>query len=403
MATVKKHEEKRAWSSWAIFVLCLFPTGLAAATKSDDNAALLYYQAFIRCPPFDSFPSEVQSAVFQGTAAAKDVTKYVEQSRDVIELIEAGSRISRCDWVIPPQHVGSMENSVALRVKTVLLLVGADARILVAGGYYRKAFERILTLRRFAVHVTNDPNLCMEIPLMVEDIAMKFTSDVLGVMPPERETLTWLNAQLTYESAVYESLMSVLWTYYRETLLRLRADREWLPHVRTFVPRMSTETYRAKQKAWDGLGDDELVRIIGERDVEFLNAVAKTLAGDMLYEQKCTRLDELDKVLTDEAKDNPAIIANWTMEARTIVPRYSNSVRTKARFNALHAAIGVYLTKAEKGQLPEDLPSTASKDPFSGKDFGYERTPSGFILRCRIKPVEQDKRWEFEFKVREKN
>jgi len=126
MATLKRGEQRRTWFCWVFAVSCMLPAGLAAATRSVDNAALLYYQAFIRCPSFDSFPWEAQSAVFKGTAAAKDVRKYVEEFKDVIQLIEAGSQISRCDWAIPAQQVGSFENFVALRVKTVLFLVGAD-------------------------------------------------------------------------------------------------------------------------------------------------------------------------------------------------------------------------------------------------------------------------------------
>ena len=108
--------------------------------------------------------------------------------------------------------------------------------------------------------------------------------------------------------------MNVLWADYRQTLLRLQTDHEWLSHMRSIIPTMSTETYKTKQKAWDKLGDDELIRLIAEPHAE--------------------------------------------------------------------------------GVL---------KDPFSSRDFEYEKTPSGFILRCRIKPIDRDKPWEFEFKVHEKN
>jgi hypothetical protein len=34
-----------------------------------------------------------------------------------------------------------------------------------------------------------------------------------------------------------------------------------------------------------------------------------------------------------------------------------------------------------KGGIPEGLP----KDPYSGKDFEYQRTEKGFVLRCRAR------------------
>jgi len=91
------------------------------------------------------------------------------------------------------------------------------------------------------------------------------------------------------------------------------------------------------------------------------------------------------------------------MQARQAAVDYGTAIRARAKFNALQAALEIYLAVAEKGQLPETLPDTAPKDPFSGNDFEYEKTPTGFTLRSRIKPVERPEPWEFAFKVHDPN
>jgi hypothetical protein len=176
MIMVNRCDRKRVWLAWACIFLCLLATDIAAAARDVDNAALFYYQAFIRCPSYDGFPSEVVRDVFASAISVEDVKQfepYVEKNQEILQLVEAGSRKRQCDWAIPPLQAVSFENFAAWRAKTILFLVGADARALAASGDYRRAFERVLTLRRFAVHLTHDPNLCLEAPLLIEANAVR--------------------------------------------------------------------------------------------------------------------------------------------------------------------------------------------------------------------------------------
>lgn len=403
MATIRRSSREHVRFRWVLSALCVLSASATAAPRTADNAALLYYQAFMRCPSLDSFPVEAQSAVFKGTATARDVRKYVDESRDVIQFVEAGSQVSRCDWAIPAQQAGNVESSMILRMKTVLFLVGADAQVLAEGGSYRKAFERLMTLRRLAAHVTNDPNLCGQIPLLVEETAVNLISRIMDTMPPDREVLTWLRSQLPYEAAVYEGLTKALWADHKQTLLFLQTDKQVLSRLRQIVPTNSTEAWKAQMKTWDKLSDGELIRLVAEMHAEFLNEVAAVLAADMPYGQKRTRLDDLVTGLEKASRDNPAVIWDWIAQARTVVARYDASVGARAKFNALRAALEVYLATVESRQTPETLVQGVPTDPFSGRDFEYEKTASGFILRCRNKPADRSQPWEFKFTVRGKD
>jgi hypothetical protein len=63
------------------------------------------------------------------------------------------------------------------------------------------------------------------------------------------------------------------------------------------------------------------------------------------------------------------------------------------------AGIEILLDRAGTGKLPNALPSGLPKDAFSGKDFEYEKTKDGFILRCRGRASDKDEINQYEFKL----
>ena len=50
--------------------------------------------------------------------------------------------------------------------------------------------------------------------------------------------------------------------------------------------------------------------------------------------------------------------------------------------------------------LTDALPAGLPGDLFSGKDFEYEKTAEGFILRCQGKDLSKDEIYQYEFKVK---
>jgi hypothetical protein len=83
-----------------------------------------------------------------------------------------------------------------------------------------------------------------------------------------------------------------------------------------------------------------------------------------------------------------------------MLTKFESNIRYRAIFNALKAAIEIYLIKAQTGQLPEQLPDGLPKDPYSGRDFEYEITKDGFLLRCRMKAFDGKEKYEFEYKIK---
>ena len=111
------------------------------------------------------------------------------------------------------------------------------------------------------------------------------------------------------------------------------------------------------------------------------------------------KLDELgNKTVSDlESGVSEAILTAILTPALDLA--YTLGIRGKSNFNAIRAAIGIYIIKAKTGKLPDTLPAGLPKDLFSGKDFEYEKTADGFILRCQGKDLSKDMFHEYEFKV----
>ena len=78
---------------------------------------------------------------------------------------------------------------------------------------------------------------------------------------------------------------------------------------------------------------------------------------------------------------------------------YDFQVEQEAWINGIKTAVEVYLVLAKTGKLPEKLPDHLPKDPFTGKDFGYEITDEGFALRCAGEEFKKRKKSLLEFRV----
>jgi hypothetical protein len=106
----------------------------------------------------------------------------------------------------------------------------------------------------------------------------------------------------------------------------------------------------------------------------------------------------LNERIQKDAKENPAaIMAALLMPANSRVRTLGTNNETF--FNAIKAAIEIYIVKAKSGRLPEELPANLPKDSFSGEDFEYEKTADGFDLRCGAKDLDKNEVYQYEFKV----
>lgn len=374
--------------------LVLVPQTDAMYPPDPDNAALLYYQAFLLHPEPDATTGRLIDEVLRGAEPDEKIRKYLDQKscRKTIILAEAAARIPECNWgILRSQGFGL--NSVAFR--RLYFLLEIDARTLAASGDYRAALGRCLTLRRLAMHV----HKMFFSSLSVDKRAFTSIRHILGSMPPDADILTWLQGQLAIVSGASISCAEMLETDFEFVLGLVRKEPDILAGAREHLAKKAKDDITKKEI--QTLTDDELLARARQSYAKFLNSVLRVIVSSMPYEMKYAEIQRLTDMLEEQTESDPVVILR---HCATHVGRFYNiQIRHTAEFNALQTAIEIYLTMASTGQLPEMLPDYMPKDPYSGQNFEYEMTNEGFLLRCRVKDFVADEIRQYEFKVKSRD
>lgn len=282
------------------------------------------------------------------------------------------------------------------QLRQLALLLEVDARTLAADGGYRAALDRCLCIRRLAQHISDEATLGYLVSLPLHGRAFLCIQHVLSSMSPDTDILTWLQAQLSTVQGAPPPPGRAMEITLDDSLKFLRVHPEHLATWRENVSEL-IEDESARQEILS-LTDEELLDKARESYSSFLASVNRVIGSDMPYQQKYLELQELEEELEGRPVGDPVGILRFFVLSN-VVEQHDIYVRWIANFNAIRAAIEIYLVKAETGQLPEKLPAHLPEDPFSGQDFEYEATSQGFVLRCREKEIGANKVWEYEFLI----
>jgi hypothetical protein len=355
-----------------------------------DNAALLYYQACLMYQPDESERGMVSDCATDRTELNQAVEEFVEKQQQVIKMVVTAAEVPKCDWGLdfsnwidtPMPHLSDM--------RKLSKLIIAEANVLAGRNDYQSALARCVTSYKMARHVSDRTLISHLVGVAITAITDKCVKGILSEMPQDLKTLDWLKDELariedrpfSYKSCLLFELDLISGLIKKETFGKQPKLEDWI-EGQVIAERI--------------MGADEVFYARNRKYCD--NYVAKVKAAlDLAYPANYTRLKDLGEETTTDAQKNP----DATLTA-LFVPATSKvaitDIRNKASFNAIRAAVDIYTAKAKAGKLPAVLPAGLPKDPFSGKDFEYEKTADGFILRCQGKDLRKDETYEYEFKV----
>ena len=349
-----------------------------------DNAALLYYQASLNRPQPDAATGLIMNSVLRGAEPDRNIRRYLKRCRETIRLAEAATLIPQCNWGISSsQRLGSVPMADLRHLSLVLSLY---ARALSADGHYLAALDSSLAIRRLARHTGDESVLVYLVARQIDRMALCTIQQVLGVMPPDAETLEWLRTQLAVVQGAPASVARALQNDFEFNVHNLRRNPDLLAKIRnSLVEKTLDEQLKEETRS---LADEELIARACRPYVQFLNLALRTMDSELPYEEKYTKIRRLETELEDQQIGEPAAGHMVLFGGGQIVRQYAFSVRDAAHSNALKASTEIYLIQAKTGQLPRMLPEGLPKDPFSGRDFEYETTDDGFVLRCRARDLD---------------
>jgi hypothetical protein len=382
MSNINHISRKTICCVFGVIFFCAFGAHTAVSSPDPDNAALLYYQAFLLRPEpdFDTFLHF--DSVLDGAQPDEKVREYLNmvETRETLRLAAAATEILDCSWGIIRSEGGYSLSIVTGELRQLVLLLEVDARTLAADGDYRAALDRCLSIRRLAQHIADEGLIGYLVSMSCQRRAFYCIQYVLSSMSPDTDTLSWLQAQLGTVQGAPPSPGRAMEITLDDNLELFRTHLELLETWRESVlERIEDDSARQE---FLNLTDEEFIGRARESSISFLASLNRVIGSDMPYQQKNVEFQELKEQRANQTGGNSAGIPSYYMldDVDDVIKYHDIYVARLANFNAIRAAIEIYLVKAETGQLPEMLPPHLPEDPFSGEDFEYEVTRQGFVL-----------------------
>ena len=389
MKTIKSRKITKA--IFAVLVLLVSSSSLSAYPP--DNAAVLYYKAFML---YESPDDQIDLwDYWKGNIKSNEkIEEFLKKNRRIIDIVLDATRTDHCDWgldysqgtkvLLPPHH----------KARDIFALLAAEARMQADRGDYKKALGRCISIYRMARHLNERPLITYIVGTAINAATHKYiTTQFLSEMPQDIDTLTWLRDELAkFDKQPYSIKPALRWKH------------------EAGIISMSPE--RIGNVVHSGLDDgdfkEKILQKIAAADEQFFERnrtywnqyMADVIAAfDLPYPQAYSKLQRLDEKPSKEFGENPDATLTASL-APTWHRIYSISIRLRSGSNAVKTAIEIYITKAKTGNLPDDLPAGLPGDLYSGKPFKYEKTADGFILRCQGRELYRDEIHQYEFKVK---
>lgn len=364
-----------------------------------ENAALLYYQAFLLYEKPDATMEQMLADFRAGKIGANETIRtHLGKNRRVIEYVVRAASLPHCDWGYDYSQGIDLTIVNSSAVKRIAFLLSTEAQVLAEQGDYRAALDRCVTLHKMALHVVDRPLITYLRGIGISGAANRAIQNVLAAVPNDAEALNRLKVQVSQMQEAFPALENVLTQEGQVCAATMRKDK--VPVV-IRVLEQDYEGFAASATRQRLLAGDEA--FFERNRAHWFNAIASfagVLKSGQPYPQIYAQLSELEKKLTGEFKDNPD--ATFTGFSLGSVYRiYLLETRLRTHFDAVQTAINLYTIKARTGKLPDALPAGTPLDLFSGQPFEYEKAADHFTLRCQAKEdPEKAQANQYEFKLR---
>jgi len=378
----------------ACISVILLTTVSPAMAYPPDNAAVLYYKAFLILQEPSEDVKKMMADLRGGKIKSNDEIKQcLQDNHHVIRFAETAAEVRDCDWGYDISKGFDVMLPELSKIRMTAFLLTAKAQTLTEEGDYKAALDNCLTIHKMARHVGDRMLISYLVGNAMNALANKRIGDVLSKMPDDLDTLTWLKSQIYEITSRANSLKAAMSSEREVAFQQIRKE-----NIGTILDSLGDGTDGMSKDDIEKIrnGDENFFRACREYYSNYVTSVQVAL--DLPYPQSHQQLKALSEKAEKQAADNPAAIlsaALWPAVTRIC----TLDVRARTHFNALKAALDIYIVRAKTGRLPDTLPAGLPKDLFSGKDFEYEKTKDGFVLSGQGKDLDKDEIFKYEFKV----
>jgi len=385
----------RSMILWVL--VTVLTVGSAAWAYPPDNAAVLYYRAFLLMEsPDDDLADAVQGYGKWLIPSNERIEQFLRNHRRAIDMLAEASRIEHCDWGVDySKGIDTLLPELSKARQATFLLL-ADSRQRAQSAEYSEALERCLAIHRMANHVGQGAVISHLVEIATRALAHQGIANVLSQTHVDEPTLIWLKTGLSQAGTKRGTLKAAM-----QKEAETMAYSICLEGKESLISSFSPSDPNQPQQA-------ELVAKIQKADEAFFDASRRywfdlmaTVQNvlELPFPQAYEQFKHLEEKPVEDAKQKDEALLT-----AVLFSAFSRclclDVKEATHFNALKTAIELYLINARTGRLPQELPPGLPKDLFSDRDFEYQRTKEGFVLRCRAKDPNKDQTYEYAFKVK---
>ena len=388
MKTVNKNKMRQVIS--AILIL-LISTSLVFAYPPD-NAAVLYYRASLNYTTNSTVEKKLSELIKGNIGIDEEIKAYVQSNKIWIKQFVDADEAPHCDWGIDySEGIATLMPPYA-PLRNMAKIVLAQAKITAESKDYKKSLDLCLSVHKAGAHIASENMLISYlVGISLNELANQCIVDIIPYISNDPDILIWLRGQIFDVSGKVPQMKTALNKDIRifaqdirkekaDYVLELAGDN--IPKEQAQIIRQANETFFKANKEY-----------LMEHLASLLTAI------DLPYPQSYEQLVKLGERPGGEIKKNPHAIMTACL-APAVHKVVCMDLKARTHFNALKTALHLYVMKARVGRLPNALPEGMPKDLFSGKNFEYERTKDGFILRSQGKDLAKNKIYEYEFKVK---
>jgi hypothetical protein len=170
----------------------------------DNNAALLYYQAFLLLPDPNVAHQTKMDDVCRGAEPDTSTRIFLGQCVPTLEMCKIASRMSDCTWGTWPDP-DRIKVGMGQKLYNLRRTIAVDAHTLAFDGHYHAALDQCLSLLRIARHFSED-QIFKIYTSRYDTQALNTIRRILNEMPLNADTLSWLQGQLALVQVIPSSL-----------------------------------------------------------------------------------------------------------------------------------------------------------------------------------------------------
>jgi len=371
-------------------LMVLVSTSLVFAYPPD-NAAVLYYRASLNYTTNSTMEKKLLELIKGNISIDEEIKAYVQSNKNWIKQFVDAGESPNCDWGIDYSEGITLLMPPYAPIRNMARIVLAQAKISADSADYKQALDLCLSIHKAGAHLADGGLLISHlVGISLNSYANQCITDIIPQISDKPDMLIWLKSQIDDVSQKLPSVKAAVNRDIRICAQDIRRDKI------DNIFEMLGEDVSEKQRQIIRDGDDAFFKASKEYFMEYLSD--SLTAVDLPYSQSYKQLVKLREKPGIESKKNPnAIIAAHFAPATDKV--ICVDIKARTHFNAIKTALNLYIMRAKAGRLPDSLPVGLPMDLFSGKDFEYEKTKDGFVLRCRGKDLDKDEIHQYEFKV----